>query len=74
MMGNVWEWTQDCWNGSYDRAPVDGKAWETKGCGERVLRGGSRIVGYRGLRSAHRYKLDAEARNQNTGFRVVRGI
>ena len=31
MMGNVWEWTQDCWNASYDGVPVDGTAWETKG-------------------------------------------
>ncbi len=26
MHGNVWEWTQDCWNGSYRGAPTDGTA------------------------------------------------
>ena len=39
--GNVWEWTQDCWNDSYDGAPRDGRAWEQGNCSRRVLRGGS---------------------------------
>ena len=25
--GNVWEWVEDCWNGSYTGAPGDGSAW-----------------------------------------------
>ena len=29
MLGNVWEWTEDCWNGSYAGAPSDGSAWNT---------------------------------------------
>jgi formylglycine-generating enzyme required for sulfatase activity len=37
MSGNVWEWTEDCWNGSYRRAPSDGSAWTSGECGERVL-------------------------------------
>ena len=39
--GNVWEWVEDCWNGSYDGAPTDGSAWTAGECNERVLRGGS---------------------------------
>jgi formylglycine-generating enzyme required for sulfatase activity len=27
MSGNVWEWTEDCWNAGYSGAPTDGKAW-----------------------------------------------
>jgi len=38
--GNVWEWTQDCWNGSYKGAPSDGSAWLAGKCGKRVVRGG----------------------------------
>ena len=55
MHGNVWEWVQDCWNGSYAGAPVDGSAWLSGDCSERVLRGGSWInyPGY--LRAAYRY-------------------
>ncbi len=40
MIGNVWEWVQDCWNDSYEGAPADGSAWESGNCGRRVLRGG----------------------------------
>jgi formylglycine-generating enzyme required for sulfatase activity len=39
--GNVWEWTEDCWNGNYNGAPKQGEAWTSGDCGRRVLRGGS---------------------------------
>ena len=29
--GNVWEWVEDCWNGSYRGAPNDGSAWTSGG-------------------------------------------
>jgi formylglycine-generating enzyme required for sulfatase activity len=41
MLGNVWEWTQDCWNQDYNGAPSDGSAWETGDCNSHVLRGGA---------------------------------
>jgi len=41
MSGNVWEWTEDCWNDRYAGAPADGTAWTTGDCGQRVQRGGS---------------------------------
>jgi len=41
VIGNVWEWTQDCWNESYEGAPTDGSAWLTGDCQNRVMRGGS---------------------------------
>ena len=31
MLGNVSEWTWDCWNDSYRGAPRDGSAWESAG-------------------------------------------
>jgi formylglycine-generating enzyme required for sulfatase activity len=39
--GNVWEWTEDCWNANHAGAPSDGSAWTTGDCGFRVIRGGS---------------------------------
>ena len=39
--GNVWEWTQDCWNEGYNGAPRDGRAWAQGNCSRRVARGGS---------------------------------
>ena len=39
--GNVYEWVEDCWYGSYGGAPRDGNAWTTGDCTLRVLRSGS---------------------------------
>ena len=41
VLGNVLEWTADCWNESYAGAPSNGGAWESGECTRRVLRGGS---------------------------------
>ena len=41
MHGNVREWVEDCWNGSYAGAPSDGRAWRSGDCSRRVIRGGS---------------------------------
>ncbi|MCP4408464.1 MAG: SUMF1/EgtB/PvdO family nonheme iron enzyme [Gammaproteobacteria bacterium] len=57
--GNVWEWTQDCWNGSYQGAPVDGSAWERGNCVRGVVRGGSWNNKPRYLRSANRNRRTA---------------
>ncbi len=54
MMGNVSEWTQDCWNNNYNGAPNDGTAWLSGNCSLRVLRGGSWGTDPQQLRSAIR--------------------
>lgn len=41
MLGNVWQWTEDCWHQSYVGAPKDGQPWQDKTCIKHVLRGGS---------------------------------
>lgn len=43
MIGNVWEWTQDCYVAPYAAdAPTDGRAYEAKGqCPRRAVRSGS---------------------------------
>ena len=41
MIGNVWEWTEDCYNTSYQGAPADGSPWTSGDCDRRVVRGGS---------------------------------
>ena len=70
--GNVWEWTQDCWNRGYDGAPGDGTAWERGKCSRRVVRGGSWFNYPFRLRSAYRYWFGVEAQKYNLGFRVAR--
>ena len=60
MHGNVWEWVQDCWNGSYTGAPSDGSAWTTGDCraGSFAAVPGTSI---RSLRSASRAASAVEA-------------
>ena len=72
MHGNVWEWTQDCWNKNYSKAPKDGSAWTTGGCSLRVVRGGSWIINPSSLRSAIRFWNSAAFRFYLNGFRVAR--
>ena len=70
--GNVWEWVEDCVNGSYRGAPADGSAWESGDCSVRVLRGGSWNYEPWYLRSAFRIADDTGSRNNVIGFRVAR--
>ena len=69
--GNVYEWTADCWNGSYAGAPTDGSAWVSGDCGLRVLRGGSWGKSPENLRSARRIKDEPSLRSGKRGFRVI---
>jgi formylglycine-generating enzyme required for sulfatase activity len=71
MLGNVWEWTEDCWNADYRGAPVDGSAWLTGDCARRVARGGSWNNKPARVRSANRNRDNAANRNNNLGFRVA---
>ena len=63
MIGNVWEWTADCWNASYQGAPTEGQAWLTGDCALRVARGGSWHNDPRNARSALRHGDDTGHRN-----------
>ena len=75
MVGNVWEWTQDCVHQNYNAAPTDDSAWlEANGgdCGNHVLRGGSWVATPDYVRSAVRSGYSTVARNAATGFRVGR--
>jgi len=41
MLGNAWQWVDDCWHESYAGAPGDGSAWGAAECAKHVVRGGS---------------------------------
>ncbi|WP_375201821.1 SUMF1/EgtB/PvdO family nonheme iron enzyme [Hyphococcus sp.] len=74
MHGNVAEWTLDCWNPGHHGGPVTGVARIDGNCARRVVKGGGwSSPGWR-LRSAARRGEDAETRNTETGFRVVRTL
>jgi formylglycine-generating enzyme required for sulfatase activity len=72
--GNVWTWTEDCWNDSYHGAPADGSAWLTGDCSKRILRGGAYNYFARILRSAFRGPVDSDKRNNHYGVRVARTL
>ena len=74
VLGNVWEWVQDCWNEDYAGAPADGRAWERGDCSRRVVRGGSWYVKPRHLRSANRVRRTSGNRYNYLGFRIVRTL
>ena len=73
--GNVMEWVEDCWHGSYQGAPSDGSAWvQGSYCSRRGVRGGSWDVIPRNLRSAFRYVYPSANRIVDVGFRVARTL
>jgi formylglycine-generating enzyme required for sulfatase activity len=80
MVGNVWEWTEDCVHTNeglptYNGAPIDGSAWiEGGNCESRIARGGSWVDQPEFVRSASRTSYDANTRNNNLGFRVARTL
>ena len=74
MHGNVSEWVEDCSNGSYTGAPVDGSAWTTGDCGYRVNRGGAWDSSEADLRSATRNWDKPVSARLDLGFRVARTI
>jgi formylglycine-generating enzyme required for sulfatase activity/CRP-like cAMP-binding protein/chromosome segregation ATPase len=70
--GNVQEWTGDCYHPNYQNAPSDGSAWQSPGCTQRVVRGGSYTSPLDSVRSAKRSQYDEGTSLDNLGFRVVR--
>lgn len=74
VLGNVWEWVQDCNQQSYQGAPVDGSAWEHGDCSRRGLRGGSWGSSPWYLRSVDRNQVGTGNRNVISGFRVARTL
>jgi len=55
MLGNVWEWVEDCWHEGYaGDPPTDGSVWEGGDCNYRMLRGGNWGLSASGLRVSNR--------------------
>jgi formylglycine-generating enzyme required for sulfatase activity len=75
MHGNVLEWVEDDWHGSYEGAPDDGSAWVAHPRGsDRVMRGGSWISDASYCRSANRYNSTPGYRYNILGFRLSRSV
>jgi formylglycine-generating enzyme required for sulfatase activity len=72
--GNVWEWTEDCWNESNRGNPGNGTARTTGDCSRRVARGGSWNKEAQYLRAANRFRYSANGRYNELGFRLARAL
>ena len=59
MVGNVWEWTQDCWEGDCDLRVLHGGSWWVRG-----------VWGIPGARNPD----STGVRNNDYGFRVARAL
>lgn len=75
MLGNVWEWVEDCWQESHHGGGADGSARVAGGdCGRRVVRGGGWYDTPRGVRSAARKWVATENQFYDVGFRLARTL
>lgn len=75
ILGNVWEWVEDCWSPDYRHADGTGRAYKADQCRRHVYRGGSWFSYPRNLRSASRFGENADYRDSTFGgFRVARSL
>lgn len=71
LVGNVKEWVEDCWHGTYAGRPTDNRSWVLD-CHEksRVVRGDS-WQGH-GVWAGSRWRWPADTKLPSIGFRCVR--
>lgn len=74
MIGNVWEWTEDCWNPTYAQAAGDDRPAVCGRCDRRILRGAAWNTMPDSARYANRGYADLRRRGTNMGFRVARDL
>ena len=74
VLGNVWEWVEDCYVADLSRRREDETAVTSQPSCRRVLRGGSYATSPVGVRLAARASYPEDRRSPNIGFRVVREL
>jgi formylglycine-generating enzyme required for sulfatase activity len=74
VIGNVWEWTEDCFYGDYASAKLETASRSAEVCSTRTVRGGDWFSTESSLRPAVRAKANADAHYDDIGFRVVRTL
>lgn len=71
IIGNVWEFVQDCGATSYGEWPADAGAVETRDCERRGIRGSGWNIGPKFARIANRSTMAPDGRNWGIGFRLA---
>ena len=75
MIGNVWEWTEDCWAATHIGRPDDGSPWVWDvGCTRHTTRGGGWLSAPIRNRIAWPGRDPSDMRNTQFGFRVARDL
>ena len=74
MLGNLFEWVEDCWAESLRGAPADGAPMLQGDCKQRVLHGGSWFTIPKYVEPGFRNHFQASYRASSLGFRVVRNV
>jgi len=72
MLGNVWEWTEDCQDENSDGASSKGRDCSKGACCRRVLRGGGWVDSPNFVRYDFRFFIGSGDRDFYIGFRVAR--
>lgn len=72
MLGNVWEWVQDCWVADYAGAPRDARPQLNGDCSVRVLRGGGWNSEASYVRFAVRGTYVPDLNDPSNGLRLAR--
>jgi formylglycine-generating enzyme required for sulfatase activity len=74
MLGNAWEWTEDCFHETFKGVPTDGSAWREAGggdCTARTPRGASWASGTDWMKAVSQSRDPEAYHSQLLGFRVA---
>lgn len=77
MLGNAWEWSEDCFHADMSNVPTDGRAWMAEDggdCTARTPRGGAWASGTDWLKAISQSKDPAVYHSQLLGFRVAQTL
>jgi formylglycine-generating enzyme required for sulfatase activity len=74
MIGNVYEWVEDCYSHILDEIPTDGTALKGEGCNHHVLRGAAWYSDPGRITSRYRAYQTPDRRDYVIGFRVARTV
>jgi formylglycine-generating enzyme required for sulfatase activity len=74
VIGNVWEWVEDCYAMPYPARPIDGSAQTRAGCDRHGVRGGSWRTDVRRQRPAFRGRDEPTLNSNIFGLRVARDL
>jgi formylglycine-generating enzyme required for sulfatase activity len=74
VVGNIWEWTEDCYAMPIPAEPVDGSPQLTEGCDRRAVKGGSWGSALTWQRPSFRGRDPLSRVSQVFGFRIARDL